>query len=494
MLARFKSVPSRCICIRAVHFDNLRTAPRNLLYHAPCKPAIFETHARGYVTAAGEPVAFGQRHVTKGIGRLTDAIMTKGQGSYIYFHDGRRLLDFTCGIGVTNLGHCHTTVSKAAADQCMELVHCQCSISFHYPTIRLIEKLIPVMPDPTLNSFYFWNSGSEAVEGAVKMARVITGRQNIICMQGGYHGRTYGAMAVTRSKTSYSEGFFPLMPGTFCTAFPFWHQLGMTPDTPEEELVRLALYQLDLVLKQQTSPRDTAAIIIEPVLGEGGYVPAPSAFLKALRNVCDAHGILLIIDEVQSGFGRTGKMFNVEYSGVRPDIMVMAKGLANGFPLSCIVSRKKLTDKLKPGSMGGTYAGNVVSCAAAVAVVDVFQKENVLDNVNVRSKELIGALKNLQTCPEVGGNIVDVRGQGLMVGVEFASPSYPAQDPVLNRSAPKGLASRVAARCMEKGMLILTASVYEVIRFIPPLNVTAKDLKKGCEIFAEAVKEVIREA
>ncbi|KAI6121746.1 acetylornithine aminotransferase [Pisolithus sp. B1] len=420
--------------------------------------------------------------------------MTKGEGSYIHFHDGRRLLDFTCGIAVTNLGHCHTKVSKAAADQCMELVHCQCSISFHNPTIHLIEKLIPVMPDPTLDSFYFWNSGSEAVEGAVKMARTITGRQNIICMQGGYHGRTYGAMAVTRSKTSYSEGFFPLMPGTFSTSFPFWHQLGVAPDTPEEELVRSALYQLDLVLKQQTSPRDTAAIIIEPVLGEGGYVPAPSAFLKGLRDVCDAYGILLIIDEVQSGFGRTGKMFNVEYSGVRPDIMVMAKGLANGFPLSCIVSRKELTDKLKPGSMGGTYAGNAVSCAAAVAVMDVFREENILDNVNARSEELFGALKNLRTCPEVGGNIVDVRGQGLMVGVEFASPSYPAQDPVLNRSAPEGLASRVAKRCMEKGMLILTTSVYEVIRFIPPLNVTAEDLKKGCEVFAEAVKEVIREA
>ncbi|KAG6333337.1 hypothetical protein ID866_5754 [Astraeus odoratus] len=428
--------------------------------------------ARGYANAStvDDLVAVGQRHVTKGIGRLTEAIMTKGEGSYVNFHDGRRLLDFTCGIGVTNLGHCHPKVSQAAAEQCMNLVHCQCSISFHGPSIRLIEKLLPAMPDPSLDSFYFWNSGSEAVEAAIKMARVITGRQNIICMQGAYHGRTYAAMAVTKSKTVYSEGFFPLMARSVLLRLRVeLMTFGMSPDTSEGELVRLALYQLDLVLKQQTVPHDTAAIIIEPVLGEGGYVPAPSTFLRGLRDVCDKHGILLIVDEVQSGFGRTGKMFNIEHSG----------GLANGFPLSCIVSCKELTDRLKPGSMGGTYAGNAVSCAAAVAVMDAFAEEKVLDNVNARSKELFASLKSIQNCPEIGPNIVDVRGQGLMVAVEFASPSFSPQDPAMNPSTPKGLAARVAKRCLEKGMLILTTSVYEVIRFIPPLNVSQEDLKKG---------------
>ncbi|KIM69765.1 hypothetical protein SCLCIDRAFT_13139 [Scleroderma citrinum Foug A] len=440
-----------------------------------------------------DDLALGQRHLTKGIGRLTEAIMTKGEGSYVHFHDGRRFLDFTCGIGVTNLGHCHPKVSNAAADQCMNLVHCQCSISFHGPTIRLIEKLLTIMPHQSLDSFYFWNSGSEAVEAAIKMARIFTGRQNIICMQGAYHGRTYGAMAVTKSKTVYSEGFFPLMPGVFSIPYPYWHQLCVPPNTSEAELVRQALYQLDLVLKQQTAPRDTAAIIIEPVLGEGGYVPAPPAFVQGLRDVCDKHGILLIIDEVQSGYGRTGKMFNIEYSGVRPDIMTLAKGLANGFPLSCIVSRKELTDKLKPGSMGGTYAGNAVSCAAAVAVVDALREERVLDNVNARSKELISSLKSLKNGSEVGQHIVDIRGQGLMVAIEFASPLYASQDPAANPHAPKGIASRVAKRCMEKGVLILTTSVYEVIRFIPPLNISQEDLKKGCDVFAEAVREVVRE-
>ncbi|CAL1707220.1 unnamed protein product [Somion occarium] len=296
-------------------------------------------------------VEFGQKHVTKGLGRQVEAVITKGKGSYVELGDGRELLDFTSGIGVTNLGHCHPRVSAAAAEQCMNLVHGQCSIGFTKPYLELIEKLLPMMPHPSLDSFYFWNSGSEAVEGAIKMARTFTGRQNIICMQGGYHGRTFGAMAVTKSKTVYSAGFNPLMPGVFSIPFPYWHQLSRPKDTPTEELSAYCLNQLSLLLSQQTTPKDTAAIIIESVVGEGGYVPIPTEFMKGLRDTCDQHGIMLIIDEVQSGFGRTGKNFAIEYSGVKPDIMTIAKGLANGFPLSGIVSRKELTDKLTPGSM-----------------------------------------------------------------------------------------------------------------------------------------------
>jgi len=436
------------------------------------------------------------RNVTKGLGRITEGIMTSGKGSYVEYDDGRKMLDFTCGIGVTSLGHCHPKISKAAADQCMNIVHAQCSIAFHEPYLRLIKKLLPIMPDPSLDSFFLWNSGSEAVEASLKLARTVTGRQNIICMQGAYHGRTFGAMAVTRSKTIYSKGVAPLMPGVFTIPFPFWHQLGETPDLSESAQVSQCLYQLDLLLSQQTAPSDTAALIIEPVLGEGGYVPAPTAYLEGLRAVCDKHGILLIIDEVQSGFSRTGKFFAIEYSGVRPDIMIMAKGLANGFPLSAVVSRKELTDKLTPGSMGGTYAGNAVSCAAACAVVDAMHEENILSNVNARSAELFSALNAIKTAHPT--HILDVRGQGLMVAVEFASPAGPgaAHDAV---AAPKDaavaaqMASRVAKKCIERGMLILTTSVYEVVRFIPPLNISKEDLKKGSEIFREAVEEVVRE-
>jgi 4-aminobutyrate aminotransferase len=331
----------------------------------------------------------GSKHVTKGLGRITgDAVMVRGQGAWVEFEDGRRLLDFTSGIGVTNLGHCHPKVSQAAADQCLKLVHGQCSIAYHEPYLRLIQKLLPIMPDPLLNSFFFWNSGSEAVEGALKMARIYTGRKGIIAMQGGYHGRTLGAMAVTRGKTIYSEGSGPSMPSVYVTPFPFWHQLGLSPSAPEEDVVKKALYQLDLVLFQQISPKEVAAILIEPVLGEGGYVPAPPSYLRGLREICDKYGILLILDEVQTGFGRTGKYFASEHSGVSPDIMTIAKGLANGFPLSGIVSRMEISEKLKPGIMGGTYAGNAVACAAAIACVDVMKEERVLENVRQRYVKL----------------------------------------------------------------------------------------------------------
>ncbi|GLB44715.1 putative aminotransferase [Lyophyllum shimeji] len=437
----------------------------------------------------------GQYHVTNGIGRLTEGIMTKGQGSYVEYDDGKRYLDFTSGIGVTSLGHCHPKVSQAAAEQCLTLVHAQCSIAFHKPYLQLVERLLLMMPHPSLNSFFFWNSGSEAVEAAIKLARVATGRQNIICMQGAYHGRTFGASAVTRSKTIYSEGTFPLMPGVFSIPYPYWHQHGLPPSTPPSELASKSLYQLDLVLAQQTTPRDTAAIIVEPLLGEGGYVPAPPEFLQGLRDVCDKHGIMLIVDEVQSGFARTGKYFMIEHSGVRPDIMVIAKGLANGFPLSGVISRKELTDKLKPGTLGGTYAGNAVSCAAAVAVADAFKQENILTNVQERSRELFAALESLRSDPDVAPYILDVRGRGLMVAIEFTSPNPPGGklDPFIKPDSPKMMAQRVVKTCVKEGLLILTTSAYEVVRFIPPLNISPEELKKGMDIFTEAVKAVVKE-
>ncbi|KAG6809635.1 hypothetical protein H0H92_015449 [Tricholoma furcatifolium] len=451
--------------------------------------------SRGISTSADDLIALGNKHVTAGLGRCTEGILASGQGSYVTYEDGKKLLDFSCGIGVTSLGHCHPKVSEAAAKQCLTVVHAQCSIAFHRPYLELVERLLPVMPHPSLDSFFFWNSGSEAVEAAIKIARIATGRQHIISMQGGYHGRTYGAMAVTSSKTIYSEGVFPIMPGVFNIPYPYWHQHGVSPSTPTATLVAQSLYQLELVLAQKSAPKDTAAIIIEPLLGEGGYVQAPPEFLQGLRAVCDKHGFMLIVDEVQSGFGRTGKFFNIEYSGVRPDIMVIAKGLANGFPLSGVISRKELTDKLKTNTMGGTYAGNAVSCAAAVAVADAFKQENILSNVQARSKELFNYLEALRADPALAPYILDIRGTGLMVGVEFTSPSGPgaAFDPNTKADSPKSFASRVTKACLDRGMLILTTSAYEVVRFIPPLNITQADLKKGADIFAEAVKQVVKE-
>lgn len=229
-------------------------------------------------------------------------------------------------------------------------------------------------------------------------------------------------------------------------------------------------------MKRETAPSDTAAIIIETVLGEGGYVPPPPGYLAAVRKICDKHNILLIIDEVQCGFGRTGKMFAIEHYDVRPDILVMAKGIANGFPLSGIVSRKELMDLQKPGSMGGTYAGNAVSCAAGVAVAKAFQDEKILENVNARGAELRSTLESAQSDSKTGKLIYDVRGLGLMLALE-CTPG-------------KGYASKIQAKCLEKDMLILTTSIYDTLRFIPPLNITAEDMKKGCDIIREAIEEV----
>ena len=395
---------------------------------------------------------------------------------------------------MTNLGHCHPKVTAAAQDQCATLVHGQVNIGFNKPYLNLISKLLPVMPHPSLDTFFFWNSGAEAVEASIKLARHATKKHNVIVVQGSYHGRTFGTMALTKSKTVYAEGFGPVMPGVFTTQYPYFHTQGVDKSTPADVLVKQALYQLEVLLKTQTAPSDTAAILIEPVLGEGGYLPAPPGFLEGLRAICDKNKILLIIDEVQSGFGRTGKYFAIEhYPTVKPDIMVIAKGIANGFPLSGIVSTKELMDTQAPGSMGGTYAGNAVSCAAGVACAEVMQEDKILDNVNARSAELFGMLHELQADPKVGPCIADVRGLGLMVGIEFAIPNDPYTSVPEGFKVPAKMASRVQAKALEKDVLLLTTSIYDVIRFIPPLTISKEEMAHGIEVIKQAIIDVAHE-
>lgn len=423
---------------------------------------------------------FGTKHVARGIGRLANEVIESGSGSYVTMVGGRRFLDFTCGIGVTNLGHCHPAVTKAAQSQTAKLVHGQINVAFQKPYLELIESLLPLMPHKSLDTFFFWNSGAEAVEAAVKLARHATKKQNIIVMQGSYHGRTFGTMSMTRSKTIYGERYAPLMPGTFAVPFPYCAQCSVASHSNGkygfENCCMDPVLQLELLLKRETAPSDTAAIFIEPVLGEGGYVPPPPQFLAKLREICDKNNILLVADEVQSGFGRTGKMFAIEHWGVRPDILVMAKGIANGFPLSGIVSRRELMDMQKPGSMGGTYAGNAVSCAAGVAVAKAFQEERVLENVNARGAELMDMLRSAKADAKTGKIMYDVRGLGLMLALE-CMPGH-------------GYASKIQAKCMAKDMLVLTTSIYDTLRFIPPLNISKEDMAKGCRIIREAIEEV----
>lgn len=389
----------------------------------------------------------------------------------------------------------HPAVTAAVINQVQQVSHVQCSIGFSVPYLQLVENLSTIMPDPSLDTFFLWNSGAEAIEFAIKLVKRATQRPNIICMQGGYHGRTYASSSITRSKNVYTMGSGPTMGGVFSTPFPYWHNLGVTPDTPEEEIVRLAKIQLELLIKQQTAPKDVAAIFIEPVIGEGGYVPAPSSYLRFLREFCDKHGILLVVDEVQTGFGRTGKMWCSEWTeGFRPDVMTFAKGLANGFPLSGVVSRREIMEKQEPGTIGGTYAGNAIACAAAVAVTEVFRTQPILDNVNARSKQLFDTLTGLQNSPKTSPLIADVRGRGLMVAMEFRTDDeltlagLPADAKV-----PKDIGKRVQKKIMDQGIFVLTTSCFDTIRFIPPLVVTEEQMAVACKAIANAVEEVARE-
>jgi 4-aminobutyrate aminotransferase len=403
--------------------------------------------------------------------RSNDFFVDHGEGVYLYTVDGGRYMDFTSGIGVTNTGHAHPHVVQAIQNQAAKLIHGQANIVYHEPMIRLSEELSQIVPTG-LNTFFFSNSGAEAVEGAVKLARAATGKQNIIVFQGSFHGRTHATMAMTTSKTIYRAGFQPLVPGIFVSPFPYAHSYGWD----EEATVQFALGELKKLLKMQTAPDETAAVVIEPVLGEGGYVPAPNRFMQELRQVCDENDILLVADEVQSGFGRTGKWFAVEHSGIVPDIMIMAKGMASGMPLSGIAASRELMEKWQPGSHGGTYGGNIVACAAAVATIEVIRDERLIENAENMGVSLMVSLGKLQEeYPEIG----DVRGRGLMVATEFTTPDGL---PWTER------AQAVAKACHEQNLMLLTAGAYSnIIRWIPPLIVNQEQTQEALSIFSSAL-------
>ncbi len=407
--------------------------------------------------------------------RYTPIVAQRGEGAYIYDQDGTRYLDFTTGIGVTNTGHCHPKVVEAVQAQAAKLLHGQVNIIYHEPLLTLVDELSTVVPEG-LDSFFFSNSGAEAVEGAVKLARHATGRTNVIVFQGSFHGRTAMTMALTTSKTIYRVGYQPLPAGVFVAPYPYAYRYGWS----EEETVAFCLNEVELLLKMQTAPAETAAILVEPVLGEGGYVVPPADFLPGLRRICDEHDILLIADEVQSGFGRTGEWFAIQHFDAAPDIMTIAKGVASGLPLSGVVARRELMDCWTPGSHGGTYGGNAVACAAAVATVRAIRDEGMLENARQRGAELMEELRVLQRqFPVIG----DVRGLGLMIGVELtAADGSPASD----------LAKAVIQGCLDRQLMLLTCGLWgNTVRWIPPLIVTAEQLAEALWIFQEVLAEAV---
>jgi len=404
----------------------------------------------------------------------TPIIASRAEGSFVYDLDNVEYLDFTCGIGVTNTGHCHPRVVEAIRKQAGLLLHGQINIIVHEPVLDLISELRSIVP-PSMDGFFFSNSGAEAVEGALKLARQATGRPNVIVFQGSFHGRTVGTMSLTTSKTIYRSGYQPLMPGVFVAPYPYSFRYGWD----DEQTSQWCLEELEYLLASQTAPQETAAVIIEPVLGEGGYVVPPRSFMLGLRQICDQHGILLICDEVQSGFGRTGKWFAFEHFQIEPDIIVVAKGIASGLPLSGVISSLDLMKRWEPGSHGGTYGGNAVACAAAAETIRIIRDEELLANTLSRGSQLMTGLRHLQEeTPMIG----DVRGLGLMVGTEFRTEQ---------NKPDKHSAKSVVHACLDGGLLLLTCGTWEnTVRWIPPLIVGEGQVKSALEIFKQAIEAV----
>lgn len=411
--------------------------------------------------------------------QATPVVVDHAQGSWIRGTDGNDYLDFTTGIGVTSTGHCHPRVVAAAQEQCTKIIHAQYTTVMHQPLLELTEKLGGVLP-LGLDSVFYANSGSEAVEAAIRLARMATARPNIIVFQGGFHGRTVAAASLTTAGTRFSAGFSPLMSGVHMSPFPYAYRYGWSTDAA----VDFALRELDYLLQSRVAPNDTAAFLIEPVLGDGGYLPTPPRFLEGLRERADRHGILFILDEVQAGFGRTGKFWGHQHaSDLTPDILITAKGLASGFPISAIAASTELMSKAWPGSQGGTYGGNAVAAAAAVATIDVIRDENLVENARVRGEQMLTGLQ------EIAGRfdaIGDVRGLGLMAGIEFVKADA-ADVPVPDAAA----AAAVQQATTRHGLLTLTCGpAGNVVRLIPALVVTEDEIALGLERFAATLSDV----
>jgi 4-aminobutyrate aminotransferase len=394
--------------------------------------------------------------------------ITEGKGSWVTSADGKQYLDFACGIAVTNLGHRPDRVLAAADAQLNKLWHAGGAFLYK-PIIKAAENIVDVSPEG-IDKVLFMNSGAEAVEASVKLARKVSGRQGIVTFRGGFHGRTMGSVTYTTSKAKYRQGYHPLVPSVFVTPFPHPFGWGMS----QEEANAYALRELEMKFKYEVTPGEIAAFLVEPMQGEGGYYPGSYEFLHALRAIADEHGILLILDEVQSGFGRTGNWFTSQVYDVKPDVLVMGKAIANGLPLSAVGASSKILDQWLPGSHGTTFGGNPVSCAAAAAVVD--ELRDVLPGVGALSDHAFSRWNELK---ERHRTIGDVRGLGLMIGIDLVTEG--------NTPDPDAF-KPIAAYAFEAGMFILNCGPDgNVIRFIPPLNVSLEDLDHGIDILAEAI-------
>jgi 4-aminobutyrate aminotransferase len=408
-------------------------------------------------------------------------VARRGRGVRIEDVDGNEFLDFAAGIAVTSTGHCHPEVVAAIQKQAAELIHISGTDFFHEPLTDLAERLSAVAPMPGPHKFFYGNSGAEAVECALKLARYHTGRQNVIAFLGGFHGRTMGALSLTASKPQQKRRFGPMLPGVTHIRYPYAYR-GCSGGPQEEEDFSMgcARYIEEKLFKTILPPEEVAAIFIEPIQGEGGYVVAPDNFLRELRAICNRHGILLVADEVQSGAGRTGKWWAIEHSGVQPDIVCMAKGIASGMPLGICMSRAEIMDWV-PGSHASTFGGNPVSIAAALATMDVLEREGI-DNAAQVGEFILERLRGWKhSHPLVG----DVRGRGLMIGIELVKDKT-------TREPAAALRNRVETIAFEKGLMILGCGETS-LRLCPPLIVSKEEATVALDILEEALSEVEEE-
>lgn len=400
-------------------------------------------------------------------------VMDHGKGTEVWDVDGNRFLDFAAGIAVASTGHSHPDVVKAIQDQAEKFIHIS-SDYYHENWVLLSEKLNEISPFKEDALTFLTNSGTESVEGAIKLARYHTGRSGFIGFLGGFHGRTMGSVSLTASKNRYKEGFLPMMNGVFHAPFPDAYRPILNLAPGEDYGERVVNYIEDQILDKLISPQDVAGILVEPIQGEGGYiVPAPG-FFPALRTLCDKYGILLIVDEVQAGMGRTGKWWSIENFGVEPDIVTAAKGIASGIPLGALIARKSVMDWPK-GSHGNTYGGNPIACAASLATINAIEK-GYLQNASVVGTYTIKKLKEIQTRHPLIG---EVRGIGLMIGIEFI------EDEKSKKPAPK-LRDQIVDLCYENGLLTLGCGK-SVIRISPPLCTSIDQVDEALDIIEKVI-------
>lgn len=407
--------------------------------------------------------------------RYTDLIVARASGSWLTTVTGERYLDYTSGIGVTNTGHAHPRVVAAIRDQAERGLHLQQNIVYHQPGLELHRRLPDRFPNPRAGvdyGLFLSNSGAEAVEASVKLAKYVTRRPSVVVFRGGFHGRTHGAMALTSSGIKSRAHYEPLMGGVHFVPFPYPLHMG-GPDAA----LGATMAAIDELFATLIAPDDVAAFIVEPILGEGGYVVPPNGFLPALREVADRHGILLVADEIQTGFGRTGRFFAAEWTDASPDIVVMAKGIASGMPLSGILASRELLDRWEPGAHGGTYGGNAVSCAAALATLDVIDDEGLVGRAETIGDRILDGLSRLAAGRS---SVAEVRGRGAMVGIEFAD--------VKNLRPMPEVAARFAAECCRRQLLVLKCGTHgQVVRIVPPLTTEDDEVGEAIGTMGEAL-------